>query len=450
MCVLLINILILYSKSDKTLRMEIKRVSASGFANLDSFDLELSKFNALVALNNYGKSNAIMAVDFGIDFIGASPELRRNMMAFRPFIPINIYTEKKPFCFEVELEYKFINEDCNVLYGFSFDWAKDKKGEGKIIRSEYLKIKTLAKDSKYRQLISREDNKALYLPSASGRCDKPLKVREDELALNKLQNFDELFYIDLLDAIDTIEPLSVNTLQHPNKLFRTITDEVVKTEYSLDIPKDSDVAFFIYSLKMLDKRRFSLFSDVVKSLLPSLVEFDPIEIDVKGMRNKKKIDVPLTFPEKIYDISVKEKNCNQFTAIASLSSGSQKLFYVLAMAVAAEINEVPLIMFEELENSIHPGLLQKLLQVLAGLMEKTKVLITSHSPYLLQYLDIDEISIGIPNKKGLAVFKKIKKTKMRKATELASQAGISIGDLIFDQMIESAYGESKFLNQLCG
>lgn len=428
--------------------MNIKNIKVGGFANLDKFDIPLSKFNALIALNNYGKSNVISAIDFAIDFIGAPTNQKDDMMAFKPFIPLNTHIDKDPFSFEIEFETQVSNSSHLVQYGFSFDWIKDKKAAGKQIRNEYLKIKN-ALDSKFQLYISRELTEANYLPSTTGRCNKKIKIKTDELVVNKLLNYDDLFFWEILEKINSIKILSVNTLEHPDRLFRTISGNVAKNEYSLAIPKEEDVAFFIYSLKELDQANYRIFSDAMKTLLPCVSNFAPQEIDFKKIRPKQNKNIPLSFPDKIYDIAVQEKNINQPSSIHYLSSGSQKLFYVTAMAIAAEINRVPLILLEELENSIHPGLMQKLLQILDGILEHTKVVVTSHSPYLLQYLETDQISIGMPNKKGLAIFRKIKKTKIKKAVALAASEGLSIGDLIFDQMIDSAMGESDFLTQLC-
>lgn len=428
--------------------MIVKNIRVGGFANLESFDVELLDFNALIGLNNYGKSNVISAIAFGVGFIGASVGKKDNMMAYSPFIPLNVHIDDAPFHFEIEFETSIDKAKYLVNYGFSFDWIKDKSSSGKEIRSEFLKVKE-ALDSKFQLHINREFDDANYLSSPTGRCNKKIKIKSDELVVNKLLNYDDLFYWRILEQINNMDILSVNTLEHPDHLFRRISNGVARVDYSLAVPKEEDVAFFIYSLKKLDQANYSLFVDAMKTLLPCVDEFSPEEIDFKKLRPKEAKKLPLTFPDKIYDIIVKEKNINQSTSILHLSSGSQKLFYVTAMAIAAEINRVPLILLEELENSIHPGLLQKLLQILNGILEHTKVMITSHSPYLLQYMDIEQVSIGMPNDKGLAIFRKIRKNKVRKITAMAAGEGMSVGDLIFDQMIDSSMGESELLTQLC-
>lgn len=436
--------------------MEIQKIIIGGFANIESIELNLQKFNALVALNNYGKSNAINAIDFAIDFIKEQVTVKNDMMAFKPVIPINKHIDSKSFNFEITFLTEFMDEEQTVVYGFSFDWIKDNKSKGQRIKEENLKIKSNKKDSKFKNFLSRTLTEAVYLPSITGRCDKPLVIQKNDLAINKLKNFDELFYLDLIKLINELNVVQVDTLQNPDKLFRSIninsnSKNVIKTDYSLAINDAKNAGFFIYSLMKQKPELYELFKDSVKSLLPSIEDFQPIEIDLKKEFKFKgeKDKLPLSFPEKLYDIRVKEINNNQQTDIDGLSSGSQKLFYVLALTMAAELNRVPLITFEELENSIHPGLLQKMLIIIDGLTDYTKVILTSHSPYLIQYLDVEKIKIGIPNSKGLAIFKEIKKSKTNKLISIAEEEGISVGDLIFDKMIECSNDESQLLNDFC-
>ena len=61
-----------------------------------------------------------------------------------------------------------------------------------------------------------------------------------------------------------------------------------------------------------------------------------------------------------------------------------------------------------MESSIHPKLLKKLLEVLNETLDDCKLIISSHSPYLIQYLKMDQIYVGNPSCCGVANFKKVK------------------------------------------
>jgi predicted ATPase len=430
--------------------VEILNITVGGFANVEKVKLSLDKFNALVALNNYGKSNVIRAIEFGIDFINESIEEKSKLMALRSIIPINKHIDDLPYKFEIEFSTVFEKKKSIVLYGFTFDWIKN-KNKGQKVRGEYLKIKTDKPDSKFKTYLKRSIKESFYMPSSTARCDKAIKVKESELIINKLSNFDDLFFNKIVEDINKLNITYIDTLQNPDRLFRRFNPKVIRTGYSLDMPRNSDVGYFIYSLKKQKPNLYEIFADSVKSLLKDIEDFEPIEIDFKKeiKFDSEEMELPLDFPEMIYDIRVKEHNNNQQNSIGGLSSGSQKIFYILALTIAAELNKVPLISFEELENSIHPGLLQKLLIILDGLTENTKIITSSHSPYLIQYLDTSKIKIGVPNDKGLAIFKEIKKSKFNKVIKIAEEEGVSVGDLIFDRVIECSNGDFELLNELC-
>lgn len=152
-------------------------------------------------------------------------------------------------------------------------------------------------------------------------------------------------------------------------------------------------------------------------------------------------NLPFRLPDTFYDIRVKEVYNNQHTSISRISSGCKKILYVLALTIAAELNKMPLITFEELENSVHPKLLQNLLTILAQLAGDTKVLITSHSPYLIKYMKPDQVKFGIPNTKGLALFKELKPAKVNKVMRQASAEEVSFGEYLFDMILNTKEDE---------
>ena len=50
---------------------------------------------------------------------------------------------------------------------------------------------------------------------------------------------------------------------------------------------------------------------------------------------------------------------------------------------------------------------------------------------------------------GLAIFKQLRKTKFNKLLLLAEDENISVGDLIFEKMIECQSSENDFFNEMC-
>ena len=96
--------------------MKIKKVSVSGFKNLKRTELALDSIVAIVSPNNYGKSNLLEAIDFGVDFLYANSKDRKNMMQWVRGIPINKSMDDE-FFFEVEFEDPNLGEYRFVKYG---------------------------------------------------------------------------------------------------------------------------------------------------------------------------------------------------------------------------------------------------------------------------------------------------------------------------------------------
>ena len=70
--------------------------------------------------------------------------------------------------------------------------------------------------------------------------------------------------------------------------------------------------------------------------------------------------------------------------------------------------------------------------VLSQLANECRIIVASHSPYIIQYLDIRDIYIGKPNNKGLAEFARVEKKKVNQLIRDASSESNSIGSYIFE------------------
>jgi hypothetical protein len=421
--------------------MKIEYIKISGFKNISDIELSLTNFNSLVALNNYGKSNVIEAIEFAHAFISSNNSGKSQMMQSSRRIPINNLIAGKDFFFEICFHALYENINYDIVYAYSFEWKKN-QSEGKRIKSEILKVRKIEKDSKYSTYINRLDDKKTYIKNKTGRCDNDILIEDNNLIINKLSNYDDIFYLDIVKEINSLKFLFfslVDVEQRFNTGFE-IKQNGDENEEMSEIPS---IANFFFNLKSTNKNKYDLLVNSIIDLLPDIEYINPIEIDFKKESQPlKKTFVSFEFPEKIYDIRVKVKTNNQETSVKNLSCGSKRIFYILASLIIAELNKIQLLTFEELENSIHPALLQKLLMIISELANNTQILITSHSPHLIKYLNLNDIYIGIPNIEGLADFKRIKRTKQQKISKCAKDAETNIGDYIFDMLIEGYNDDS--------
>ena len=416
--------------------MRVLQIKVGGFANIDKVSLSLSDICALLAYNNFGKSNILKAISFGFAYmIADSPEKDARMRATQ-FVPINKATAGQDYSFNIELEIDVDGITSIVSYGYSFAWPRNNKMPH--ITYEEMKIKGVD-DVKAKSYIRRNVDECTYLASAKGRCSSKIEIDRNQLAINKLSNYDALFYINVIKTVLGVRIVEMDTLADPKTFFRTIAITDGHASFTGDMnnmPDFSSCAYFMYNLKKENIRKYNLLSDAIIQLIPSIIDFAPIKVDLKkqSVKLRRDDDVPFYLPEYLYDIRVQERNLNQQVTIERLSSGTKRIFYILLMAIAAEINKIPVLLIEELENSIHPSLFQKLLNIIKTLAGETQIILTSHSPYLLQYMNPELLYVGIPNADDIAIFKQIKKSKINSLMKDAYTNDMSFGDYIFDML----------------
>jgi len=98
----------------------------------------------------------------------------------------------------------------------------------------------------------------------------------------------------------------------------------------------------------------------------------------------------------------------QKSDINELSDGTLIVLNIVTYLVS---NKYPIIAIEELENSIHPKLLKKMINLIKNDFYNIQLIITTHSPVLLNMVKINEVSI-ISNKEcGEAFIEQVKNKK---------------------------------------
>ena len=117
-----------------------------------------------------------------------------------------------------------------------------------------------------------------------------------------------------------------------------------------------------------------------------------------------------------------------------MSDGARRILKILTNLELASHKGCSIIAIEEPENSLNPKVLQQYLIALKGFAKNIKIIITSHSPYLINYIDPANIYIGLPNENGVAIFSKIKEKSINKLMADANDLDLNVGDYIFDLM----------------
>lgn len=389
--------------------MQIESITVGGFKNIENFTIKLADITSLLSVNSYGKSNTLSAILFGINFI--SSHSKAEMMENTTNMPLNKKILLNDFFFELELSY----ENYKIIYGYSFSWKKE-NSKGKI-NTEYLKVKN-DESKKYTQYISRNNTESLYKPTKSAICNKSISIENNELITNKLLAYDGIYYLEILKNINGI---------------RMIVD---KLDYSIDDYFRKDVTYnnlpeVLCELKSILPNKYELIINTIKDIFPFIQDIEIKEIYTNGEKAKDKF---LHGMDKLYFLTIYDKNLASPIDFFNMSDGVQKLFLIFTTLALADMHNYNLIGIEEPENSLNPRILQRYLMALRSFTKGTKIIITSHSPHLINYFEPKNIYLGLTNENGLAIFSKIKDDSITKLTNDATDMDLQVGDYLFDLM----------------
>ncbi len=423
--------------------MKIQAVLIDGFKNLSNVKISFDNIIALVALNNFGKSNVLSGIDFGLDFIKASIEDKKDMMSNSNLIPINCSMVGRNYRYEMEVSTDINNEEYIIQYGYEFEWKDSEDKEPQIV-SEFLKVKLDEKGQKFTQLINRTADLALYKSSETGRCSSKIRVENAELVANKLRAYDELYYAQIITKLNGMKIYMENNLDA--KSFYQ-PDPIIRKGFENEMINADNLPRVIYNLKKQNPDKFELLKDVYSQLFPDIEDVIVKQFKINGLTNNEELpeNLPFVFSNNYHVLFVKEKNLVNPVNFSMMSDGAKRVFMILTKIIVSSVSNISLIAIEEPENSVHPGLFQSYIQIISQLLDDCKVIITSHSPYIISYLDPSWIHVGVNKIAGVAEFFTFKKLGQKQLENDAAGFNMSMGDYLFSMLADNESNISDYL-----
>lgn len=405
--------------------MKILKIRLGGFKNIGVVGLELSPITAIVGFNNFGKTNLLKGIEFASRFL-RMPQMREQLMADDALIPINISNAGNDYSFLLRAETKGIEFE----YSFSFAWKTKEHPGG--IKEEELKIKSQS-SGRFIKHVMRTGSGGVYKNLVDGRCQRTIQhIGPTTLAIECLGvRYPDIFYKDIIDDI-----LSFKVD------YNRLTDSRIE-------PRDEDgVDNILAEIKHMHENypdKYTIWENTVRSLVPTIEKFI-FETERQTVPSGG-VNLPYNTIEEKYTMFVRERNMTKNVDLFRLSSGIRRILLLVLNIVLAPINKLSVIEFEELESSINPLMLQRLLITISSICENCNIIITSHSPSLLNFISLDCVYIGLPDKGGAASFGRIKKSKRDALLEYADDMGIGAGDFIFGLLTEDMSPISDWVEQ---
>jgi predicted ATP-dependent endonuclease of OLD family len=224
--------------------------------------------------------------------------------------------------------------------------------------------------------------------------------------------------------------------------------EYIEDEEDLIRFDDDDVPKALCTIRKNNLQLYNQFEDAVYTLFPEFTALDLKEYTISNEATDKQLvvkvgskklteeeiekQIPFKLRETIYRLFVTSEYLNQPVSVANMSTGTKRVIWLLVNAFIANLVKVGIIGVEEIETSIHPRMMRQLLEILTEALGDAPLIVSSHSPYLVQYLKPERIYVGIPNNEGIAEFRRIQKNKTKLLVANARSMDLSVGEYLFE------------------
>lgn len=423
--------------------MKICSIIVGGFKNISLTKLDLEKICVIISPNNFGKSNLMEAIDFGVDFIHESRKVRKTMMGWAKGIPLCSAIENEEYHFEIEFEDEGLGEYRYVRYGFTFLWRRDDQ-TGQRITNEWIETRENT-SVRYTSYLKRKEGK--YRKGRNTNAYRKIDLDGLQLAVDVLGLMEDIEIAGVVNAIQNVLYRMCSSLDLRDRYQPLPLEYIEENEDKIKFD-DKDVPKALYKLKKSAPDIYSLFEEAVYNLFPEFTEISLNEFTISNsyLENQMTVavsnkvlskeemekEIPFRIREHIYRLFVKCDYMNQPLSMANMSTGTKRVIWLLTNAFISSYSGAGIIGVEEIETSIHPKMIRNLLEILTESIGDASLIVSSHSPYLVQYLKPEKIYIGVPNKKGIASFRKIQKNKIKNIISTARNMEISVGEYLFE------------------
>jgi putative ATP-dependent endonuclease of OLD family len=368
--------------------MKLIGFSAKKYRSISTaYKLPLTEYTVIVGPNNEGKSNILKGLRLALTLLLGGQQQRFKRTGVISFAIRGI----DRFDFEWERDFP-INIQNSEPYGRSeficeFNLSelelKEFKQRTKINLNSALKAKIS---------IGRDDVKFDFLMKGKG------KDTLNKKSIEIFQFINEKLILQYIPAIRTSD----------------IAIHIVESLLQRELSKLEDNHEFKGLVKEIDKLQQSIIKNIAKNLQESISGFIP---DVKkiAIKNRENVGRLINASCRVYiddgtetDLQLKGDGVISLTAISLLQYFSKQ----------GSIDKGIILLLEEPESHLHPNAIHNLKSVLYEISKSNQVIVTTHSPIIIERRYIKQ-NIIVQNGKA---------TSARNVTEIRNSLGINMSD----------------------
>lgn len=381
----------------------VTRLAVSGFRSLSAVDVPLDRLTVLVGPNGAGKTNVLNVLRFlsttvrfdlqaAVDRWGGLQGLLRRSDPPPPRIVVEAAG--------------IITKHARATSPDQYRLTVSSDKQGRLRRSESFSFKRYrgpgrkitVDGSKVEVSGDREFTATLASPQATGLSTLP-RLGDDQGG-EGIRSFAEF-----LSTIRVLEP-DVRAARHPGRILRgPLADDA------------SNLASALLRLQERDPEAYEVLQDEMQSIVPGLqrIAMAPVSGSASGVV-----------------VQLKEKGLREPIDLADASFGTVRALSILC---ALHEPEPPaLTVIEEIDHGLHPYALDILVDRLRAASSLTQLLLTSHSPTLVNRLEPEELVICRRDAEtGASIIPALTADELHAA---ADESDLGLGELWFGGAID--------------
>lgn len=349
--------------------MKLKNIHIQHYKSLSDVRFSFSDVNVLVGQNATGKSNIVDALRFIKDAytydLDHAVSDRGGMEILRQYSPT------RPYTLSIRLDFNYEVQAAGTTEPGSYSMKLSSARGGFVVESEYaewsgLEITRVEKDQAHgeikKYIYERKSDGSLFINEKKAAQS----VSVDQLGIRVLASARSLF----ADAFSGMRFASVfpNTLRDP---ARPDQDKRLK----------EDCSNWASVIKAMRQRKQEY---VLQRIVAYMAKVVP------GLQNVAVKSVGGYLVPQFLVQDKPDSKAHYYDAV-QLSDGTLRLFGMLLTLY--QVPQPTFIAIEEPEQMVHPGVLHLLVDAIREVSTRCQVLITTHSPYLLDLFSTDEIRV---------------------------------------------------------
>lgn len=399
--------------------MKVAELRINGYKNLLGCRISLGDFNAVVGPNNSGKSNLLEVFDvlrclcFGPDderrvFFGGGPSshLHGRQSSFL------LHSVQSPLEIGMSFTTQVKDETWTVDYDLKVQQGSEARHRGFV--SETLKAKHPSKTGPARKYIDRDERYLFVL-------DKKYPVPAHTSALSAMS----VLYPEFQGLPDELSRFAKDIATIARTRVFALSPESLRTGiYGDSVSPGIRISAFSV-LETLDRiqqlHKFDQFKQAVLHILDLQdVVFKAQDVQLPSSSREEK-------RAQRFRLCALQSRTEEWSDLAEYSDGT---LIVLALVARLVLDDPvsALTCIEEVENCLHPSAQERLLHFLTENSAQWQLLITTHSPYLVNGLSPSEVIVAVVGSDGKTHFEKT--SDMAKVNDLLKSGLLSFGDLM--------------------